>query len=413
MDVRSTGQGKDEMQDQRHKRLMEKREKSLKKAEKLARRAAKRAAAEGEEQADPENTQEGTEELHDLAPLPQPEPAPGPPLLSMTASLPRWLASPIRVPPMSTAPFSKVGVQEEVEKVLLTKGFKEAFAIQAAVLPLLLPGRSQSPGDILVSAATGSGKTLAYVLPMIGDISKNTVTRLRGLIVMPTRELVAQAREVCEVCAAAFSGRKRVKIGTAVGNAAFKDEQVSLLETRMAYDPTGYQKQLQQLNAKWESSDIESEGEDKFFCDDEDISALPDHVIESTSKIEILICTPGRLVEHLKSTPGFSLEYVKWLVVDEADKLLDQSFQQWLETVMERLGPKQPLSKSNDRIRKVVLSATMTRDIGQLNSLKLYRPQLVVLESSNSVNDSVSIPQMNPGAMKPCIQALISVLQLL
>lgn len=385
---------------------MEKREKSLKKAAKLARKAAKQAETEGEEEAGLEPIQEDPEELHGLVPLPQPEPAPETPLISMTASLPPWLASPLRVSPTFTAPFSKIGIQEEVEKVLYTKGFKQAFAVQAAVLPLLLPGRSQSPGDILVSAATGSGKTLAYVLPMIQDISMNTVTRLRGLIVMPTRELVTQAKEVCEVCAAAFSARKRVKIGMAVGNEAFKTEQISLLEAQLNYDPAGYKEQLQQLNAKWESSDIESGGENEFLCDDEDISSLPDHVITLTSKVDILICTPGRLVEHLKSTPGFSLDYVEWLVVDEADKLLDQSFQQWLETVMARLTRKQPFSRRNGRIRKVVLSATMTRDIGQLNSLKLHRPKLVVLESSNNVEDSVSNSQDEVRCRGRKIQAL-------
>ena len=379
----------DNMDESRHKRLMEKREKSLKKAEKLARKEAEKAAAEdvGDGQADAETIQPEPEELHDLVPLPQPEPIPEPPVQSTTASLPSWLASPIRVSPTSTVPFSKLGIEKEVEKVLSAKGFKEAFAVQAAVLPLLLPGPFQSSGDVLVSAATGSGKTLAYVLPMIEDISKNTVTRLRGLIVVPTRELVTQAREVCEVCATAFSGRKRVKVGTAVGNETFKAEQASLMEQELHYDPAGYKKQMQRLNAKWESSDVEDDSENDFLCDEEEVSALPDHIINPISKIDILICTPGRLVEHLKSTPGFSLEYVKWLVVDEADKLLDQSFQQWLELVMGRLDFKSPSFHKSNRVKKVILSATMTRDIGQLNSLKLFRPKLVVMESSYDLND--------------------------
>jgi ATP-dependent RNA helicase DDX51/DBP6 len=382
----------DEVDDPRHKRLMEKREKSLRRAEKLAKKAAKKAAVEGAGgEAAVEQAQE-LEELHDLVPLPQPEPAPEASLQSTTASLPPWLASPIRVSPTATASFSDIGVQQEVEKILYTKGFKEAFVVQAAVLPLLLPGSSQSPGDLLVSAATGSGKTLAYVLPMIGDISKNTVTRLRGVIVMPTRELVTQARDVCEVCATAFAGvgKKRVKVGTAVGNETFKIEQASLMEQELQYDPEGWKKQQQRLNAKWENSDIESdEGDDFILCEDEQVSTLPCHVINPVSKVDILICTPGRLVEHLKSTPGFSLEYVEWLVVDEADKLLDQSFQQWLETVMGRLGSKSSLSytRNDGRVKKVILSATMTRDIGQLSSLRLFRPNLVVLEGSYDIND--------------------------
>ena len=386
---------------------MEKREKSLKKAEKLARKAAKKAAADGTGEQPADEIQQELEELHDLVPLPQPEPIPEDPIQSTAASLPPWLASPVRVSSIATAAFSEVGVQEEVGKALHTRGFKEAFAVQAAVLPLLLPGPSQSSGDILVSAATGSGKTLAYVLPMIEDISKNTVTRLRGLIVMPTRELVTQAREVCEVCAAAFSSRRRVKIGTAVGSETFKAEQASLIEQELRYDPAGYKKQLQRLNAKWESSGMESDGGDDFLCDDEEVAALPDHTINPISKVDILICTPGRMVEHLKSTPGFSLEYVKWLVVDEADKLLNQSFQQWLETVMGRLGPKRSPSsmRNNNRVRKVILSATLTRDIGQLNSLKLHKPKLVVLEGSSYDKDELvsnsCIESDQTGIMKP------------
>lgn len=118
----------------------------------------------------------------------------------------------------------KLGVHEDVVNALHAKGFKEAFAVQAAVLQLLLPGPSQSPGDILVSTATGYGKTLSYVLSMLEDISKSTVTRLRGLIVMPMREPAPQAGEVCDVCAAAFSSmsRKRVKVGTVVGKRDFR-----------------------------------------------------------------------------------------------------------------------------------------------------------------------------------------------
>jgi ATP-dependent RNA helicase DDX51/DBP6 len=375
-------------EDSRHKRLMEKREKSLKKAEKRAMKEANRAATEIS--AEEDRPLEPAEELHDLVPLPQPEPVPEPPARSTLSSLPPWIASPIRVSPTSTAAFSEIGVNEGVAKHLKSKGFKKAFAVQAAVLPLLLPGPSQRSGDVLVSAATGSGKTLAYVLPMIEDISKNTVTRLRGLIVMPTRELVTQAREVCEVCASAFvvGARKRVRIGTAVGNETFKMEQAALMEQELRYDPAAYKEQLRRLNSKWESSDLETDGEDEILCQEEIAFLLPDHVIDPTSKVDILICTPGRLVEHLKSTPGFSLEYIKWLVVDEADKLLDQSFQQWLNVVMTNIGMGQDSHRmSRERIRKIVLSATMTRDIGELNNLKLHRPRFVVLEGSTQRED--------------------------
>ena len=57
------------------------------------------------------------------------------------------------------------------------------------------------------------------------------------------------------------------------------------------------------------------------------------------SLVDILIATPGRLMDHLRSTPGFSLQHVRYLVVDEADRLLTQSFQDWLPTILAALKP--------------------------------------------------------------------------
>ncbi|TAQ83385.1 hypothetical protein B7494_g8292 [Chlorociboria aeruginascens] len=372
------------LEDIRHKKVLEKREKSLKRGRQLA-----IAERESDENMENDGIPESTE-THDLVPLPQPEPTSELSNPYAQPSSPPWLAYPIRVRPTATASFVSLGVPEDVANTLQSKGFEEAFAIQATVLPLLLPGSEQQLGDVLISAATGSGKTLAYALPMIENICRNTITRLRGLIIVPTRELVTQAQEICQVCAAAFStrGRKRVKIGSAVGSNTFKMEQDILMEQELRYDPIESTKQNTRLNAKWETSDRESE-EDDDFCDDEIVSDLPDHVIEGVSGVDILICTPGRLVEHLRSTPGFSLEYVRWLIVDEADKLLDQSFQQWSDLVVARL-----IQNSNfDRVRKVILSATMTRDIGKLNTLKLYRPNLIVLEgsSNNAENGNKSL----------------------
>jgi ATP-dependent RNA helicase DDX51/DBP6 len=371
-------EGKDE--GSRHKKLMQKREKSMKKAENMAHKSKSESVVNGTEE-----VEEVPDELHDLVPLPQPEPIAEPPVLSAQISLPPWLASPIRVLSSATASFSEVGIDDDVANVLQKRGFREAFAVQAAVLPLLLPGKLQQPGDVLVSAATGSGKTLAYVLPMVEDIGRNRIRRLRGLIIMPTRELVTQAKDVCDICASAFPGgsqRTRVKIGTAVGNENLKLEQNMLMTNELLYDPVEYEKQKSRLNKKWENS--EDGSDEEILCDEEVVSALPDHVFRPVSKVDTLICTPGRLVEHIKSTPGFTLEHIKWLVVDEADKLLDQSFQQWLDVVMSGIGAESGSSRSRDRVRKIILSATMTRDVGLLNPLKLYRPKLVMLEGTLS-----------------------------
>jgi ATP-dependent RNA helicase DDX51/DBP6 len=385
-------------EDPRHKTILLKRNKSLKKAEKLARKAEQKAAGKGEPGTDEAVVPEELPELHALDPLPQPEPKPEPLGKPTFSALPPWLASPIRVSPDAIASFARLGMEKGVIEALQSKGFEHAFAVQAAVLPLLLPSDQHQRGDVLVSAATGSGKTLAYVLPMLEDISRSIITRVRGLIVMPTRELVNQAREVCEVCATAFAsnGRKRVKIGVAVGNQTFKTNQTSLIYEELQYDPDEYRKREKRANSKWDLSGQETDEEDLDLFGEPISPTLPNHIIEYTSKVDVLICTPGRLVEHIKSTPGFTLKFIKWFVIDEADKLLDQSFQQWLETVMAGLTSESSLTtirkerRSETPVTKVVLSATVTRDIGQLSSLKLHRPKLVVLEGDDQIGNEAT-----------------------
>ncbi|KAG9230342.1 P-loop containing nucleoside triphosphate hydrolase protein [Amylocarpus encephaloides] len=391
---------KESEEDARHKPLMAKRERSLKKAEKLDKK-------EAEAQADitPEQAPEEEVKPYDLIPLPQPEPVPELLIQPNTASLPPWLASPIRVSPTTIAPFSDLGVPDEAVPILSSKGFQRAFAIQTAVLPLLLPRPKKIPGDVLVSAATGSGKTLSYVLPMVEDISRTVTTRLRGIIVLPTRELVTQAKDVAEICASAFTAgqRRGVRIGTALGTENFKSEQGALMEQEFMYDPDTYRAQILRLNSKWESSEADSDGDDEPLCGEDLTSTLEDHILNPVSKIDILICTPGRLVEHLKSTPGFSLQHVNWLVIDEADKLLDQSYQQWLDIMVGNLQRhRKGLERRPRPIQKVILSATLTRDLGQLNGLKLYRPRFVVLDgSAAAVEDFERLDEASRGHILP------------
>jgi ATP-dependent RNA helicase DDX51/DBP6 len=356
-----------------HKAVLERASKELKKAA---------------EQPKPEDLSddEGVEavEAHGLEPLPQPKPVKQDAVKPNYETLPSWIANPIQVAPTATSSFTDLGIAEEATTRLEGKGFKEAFAVQTAVMPLLLPSADRQ-GDVLVSAATGSGKTLAYALPMVRDISQSSnITRIRGLIVVPTRELVMQAEEVCNACSAIFAGRGRkpVKVGISMGNKQFEQEQADLVEQDERYDPEGYQKYLER------KMDEDSWLEDLTNPRGPSHEPLPEHVIDYASKVDILICTPGRLVDHIKRTPGFTLDYVRWLVVDEADKLLAQTYQDWISTVMpllsktEKPGAREFADSNKSGVRKVILSATMTRDLTLLNGLKLYRPKLVVLSES-------------------------------
>ncbi|KAI1339995.1 P-loop containing nucleoside triphosphate hydrolase protein [Xylariaceae sp. FL0016] len=349
-------------------------------------------------------------ELHGLEPIPQPVPVVPDTGKVTYETLPPWLAEPIRVSSQSTAPFTSLGssealgVSQEVAENLKEKGYKEAFAVQTGVIPLLLPQYDKAKqADVLVSAATGSGKTLAYTLPMIRDISLGNryLTRLRALIVVPTRELVKQVYQVCDQCAGAFAldgARRRPRIAMAMGSQSLDQEQSVLVERVERYAPEEYQERVKRLRGSNSAKDDDHEDEG-YNTDDEEkaamrkkedhIQTLPDYVVDYKSKVDVLVCTPGRLVEHIKSTPGFDLTYVRWLVADEADKLLGQDFQQWLDVVIPELqskasnnGARKHKQSNFSGVRKVILSATMTRDLDQLEGLKLQQPKLVVLEGA-------------------------------
>ncbi|CAK37175.1 uncharacterized protein An01g09920 [Aspergillus niger] len=291
-----------------------------------------------------------------LEPLPQPEAAPEQDEMPTYSSLPPWLANPLRASAQERRKFADLGIDSSLLRVLEDNGYREAFAVQSTVIPLLLQGPTNHPGDLCISAATGSGKTLSYVLPLVTALKPLPAPRLRGLIVVPTRELVKQAREACELCAAG-SG---LRVASAVGNVAIKDEQRE---------------------------------------------SLPGYVHRSEPNVDILICTPGRLVDHLRYTKGFTLKNLEWLVIDEADRLLNESFQEWVDVVMTSLDARKApdafgfsgnflsglgLPIQSKEPRKVVLSATMTRDVTKLNSLRLANPKLVVIGSDAAATEDES-----------------------
>ncbi|KAJ9353727.1 hypothetical protein DTO027B9_5170 [Paecilomyces variotii] len=325
---------------------------------------------------------------HGLEPLPQPAPAPEIVEKPTYSSLPSWLARPLRESADYRAPFSELGIDPRLLRTLNDNGYKEAFSVQSTVIPLLLPGARNHPGDLCISAATGSGKTLAYVLPLVTALEPTPAPRLRGLIVVPTRELVRQARETAELCATGTG----LRIGTAVGSAALKDEQRTLMRIDPIYSPQAFKSQQE---ARLTGSDwMQFNLQDYISEADELQESLPGYIQKQEPNVDILICTPGRLVDHIRFTKGFSLQHIQWLVIDEADRLLNESFQEWVDVVMGALDAKEApsakgpadrllsdlgLSLKKEAPRKVILSATMTRDVTKLNSLRLVKPKLVII----------------------------------
>lgn len=327
-------------------------------------------------------------EKHGLEPLPQPSPVPESKEKPSYSALPPWLTKPISIKSTKTVPFSDLGLSSKLQANLQAKGYVVAFPIQASVVALLLQHRSLPRNDICISAATGSGKTLAYVLPMIEGLKDRTVVRLRGIIVVPTRELVQQARETCEMC----SEGTGLRIGTCVGSRNLKEEQKLLVKRTQRYDPQKHGAELERpmTSATWAKFDLPNLMEEV----EDDFELRQGYTPQFQSEVDILICTPGRLVDHLKSTRGFTLRDIEWLVVDEADRLLNESFQEWVKVVIpaieadssyEELPLDQKVlvdmrfDKPPKELRKIILSATMTQDLTKLTSLRLRNPKMLIV----------------------------------
>ncbi|KAF3925419.1 hypothetical protein AA313_de0206553 [Arthrobotrys entomopaga] len=296
------------------------------------------------------------EPLQGLHPLPQPAQAPTQ-KVDPNSVLPTYLSRPTTVPTTQKPPFNSFNLPTHILTRLEKLDITHTFPVQSALLPLLLSKSHQSPSipksDLLVSAATGSGKTLSYLLPILSDIITRTVPRTYALIIVPTHELATQVQRTAESVASGTS----LKISTAIGTRPFDVEKDHII-----------------------ANDIGSTGAD------------------------ILVATPGRLVEHIRKNPAFTLRYLRWLIVDEADRLLNQSFQEWVEIIGNELqkpfeteedskgrsrfdvtamGLRVP-NCAADNVRKVILSATMTRDVGKLAGLKLKRPQLIAVDDTGS-----------------------------
>ncbi|GAM90801.1 hypothetical protein ANO11243_088460 [Dothideomycetidae sp. 11243] len=330
--------------------------KIMSKYQKSVQRAAAAAASAHIESNQEESDPVEPHELHDLVPIPQPARLPTPEYRPSFSTLPLWMEEPSIVPSTKRAPFADLGVGDKTAAHLRKQGFSEAFAVQCALIPRLMyrMGRSHSrPNDVCVSAPTGSGKTLGYALPVVESLRRHQDTcSLRAVVVVPTRELADQAITTFRKCMAG----SQLKIATSIGNQSFTDEQAALVKREKRYDHA--------------------------------LDTMPFHVPKYESAIDILVCTPGRLVEHVQNTLGFNLDYLEWLIIDEADRLLDQSFQDWVKHINKALDKDAVdeieahfmpsiYKKTKRYVRKIILSATMTRDISKLAALKLRRPTLI------------------------------------
>lgn len=226
--------------------------------------------------------------------------------------------------------------------------------------------------DVCIAAPTGSGKTLAYCLPILHSLSQRPRgcvkrRRLRALVVLPSRDLAAQVYDVFQEY---IQGDCDVKIGLSIGQTDFLAEQIALTVDKESNDPNMLRHWL-----SLDPSNLDVALRLGRRCGQADTLHVDKN--DTMSNIDVLVCTPGRLVDHMDKTPGFTVRHLQFLIVDEADRLINQSYHNWMDRII-KAHPSFDNVKTNSRrqqLRKFLVSATMTRDPQKLAPLRLNNPK--------------------------------------
>ncbi|KAH8743694.1 P-loop containing nucleoside triphosphate hydrolase protein [Hyaloscypha finlandica] len=210
----------------------------------------------------------------------------------------------------ATKTFKDLGIIDSLCDACTALGYKAPTPIQAQSIPLALEGR-----DLIGLAETGSGKTAAFALPILQALLSKPQP-LFGLVLAPTRELAYQISLAFEALGSLISVRCAVIVGG--------------------------------------------------------MDMVP-QAIALGRKPHIIVATPGRLLDHLENTKGFSLRSLKHLVMDEADRLLDLDFGPILDKILKVLPRER---------RTYLFSATMSSKVESLQRASLKDPLRVSISSN-------------------------------
>ncbi|KAI5310762.1 ATP-dependent RNA helicase dbp4 [Ascosphaera atra] len=211
---------------------------------------------------------------------------------------------------MPLTDFDELPLSEATMRGLSSLHYKTLTEIQAKVLPHALKGK-----DILGAAKTGSGKTLTFLVPVLEALYEEQWTELDGLgalILSPTRELALQIFEVLRKV-----GRyHNFSAGLVIGGKKIQDERGRL------------------------------------------------------GRINILVCTPGRVLQHMDETATLQTGSLRVLVIDEADRIMDMGFQSTIDAILEHL----PKARQT-----LLFSATQTQKVSDLARLSLNSPEYIAV----------------------------------
>lgn len=210
----------------------------------------------------------------------------------------------------ATKSFEEIGIVDSLCEACTALGYKTPTPIQVQAIPPALQGR-----DLIGLAETGSGKTAAFALPILQALLENPQPFF-ALVLAPTRELAYQISKAFEALGSLISVRSAVIVGG--------------------------------------------------------MDMVP-QAIALGKKPHIIVATPGRLLDHFENTKGFSLRSLKYLVMDEADRLLDLDFGPILDKILKILPRER---------RTYLFSATMSSKVESLQRASLKNPLKISISSS-------------------------------
>ncbi|MCW5624242.1 MAG: DEAD/DEAH box helicase [Burkholderiales bacterium] len=221
--------------------------------------------------------------------------------------------------------FKDLGLAEELLRAVAEQGYTEPTPIQAQAIPPILLGK-----DVMGAAQTGTGKTAGFTLPLLHRLKPHASTSMsparhpvRALILTPTRELAQQVFDSVKT----YGKYLPLRATTVYGGVDIKPQ-----------------------------------------------------IVDLRSGVEILVATPGRLLDHVQQKTVM-LNQVEFLVLDEADRMLDMGFMPDIKRILALLPAKR---------QSLLFSATFSDEIRRLADGLLNQPVLVEVARRNSVTETIS-----------------------
>lgn len=287
---------------------------------------------------------------------------------------------PSNAPLTDSSTFSGLGLDPLIVTHLSSRmNISKPTSIQRAALPALLGGLTTrgASGDVFIQSQTGSGKTLSFLLPIIQDLlplsSLSYIDRSIGtlaIIIVPTRELAKQISDVLEAL---------LKLRLRPSDESPDDADSGPRLTR------------------WLVSGLLTGG------------ATRTHEKARLRKgVPILVSTPGRLLDHLQNTSSFNVGKCRWLVLDEADRLMELGFEETIQGILKGLEGRRKLAVQAvqegrstevggwdwERPRRTILcSATIREDVQKLAGTTLKNPIIIKALEADVVPNPGNAPR--------------------